>query len=63
MSNSIPMQKKKKNEVMGFVYFLLKPSHEMSGLRKVIFAMFTGIMLKKIMPDMFILQSLLMTTS
>lgn len=48
---------------MGFVYFLLKPSHEMSGLRKVIFAMFTGIMLKKIMPDMFILQSLLMTTS
>lgn len=37
------------------LYFLLKPSHEMSGLRKMIFAMFTGIMLKKIMPNMFVL--------
>lgn len=36
------------------LYFLLKPSHEMSGLRKVIFAMFTGIVLKKKMPNLFI---------
>lgn len=57
--NSFPMQKKKKkrwSDRICMLYFLFKPSHEMSGLRKVIFALFTGIMLKKVMPNLFIFQ-------
>lgn len=42
--------------MVGFVCcFLLKLSHEMLGLRKVILAMFTGVMLKKINPNTFLL--------
>lgn len=48
---------KKEWEDLCMLYFLLKLLCETSGLRKVAFAMFTGIMLKKIM---FMLQFLLM---
>lgn len=41
------MQKKKLQDLY---FFSLKPLHGMSGLRKMIFAMFTRIMLKKILP-------------
>lgn len=42
---------------------LLKPSHKVLGLRRVIFAVFTGIMLKELVPDMSIFLFLFMVMS